>query len=75
MPRKAAVLSGAIAATRGSSHAYVVFAEAAAASKALAHNMREVGSPAGSSALAVGSSFAEPMLCLIQCCSHAMKVK
>ena len=43
MPRKAAVLSGAIAAARGSSHAYVVFADAGAASKALAHNMQEVG--------------------------------
>ena len=54
MPRKAAVLSGAIAATRGSSHAYVVFANAASAAKALAHNMREV-SPAARSAV--------PLLC------------
>ena len=45
MPRKAAVLSGAIAAARGTSHAYVVFASAASAAKALAHNMREVRSP------------------------------
>jgi hypothetical protein len=42
LPRKAAVLSGAIAAARGSSHAYVVFSDAASAAKALAHNMREV---------------------------------
>lgn len=42
MPRKAAVLSGAIAADRGTSHAYVVFSDVASATAALAHNMQEV---------------------------------
>ena len=42
MPRKAAVLSGAIAADRGTSHAYVVFSDVAAASAALALNMTVV---------------------------------
>lgn len=45
MPRKAAVLSGAIAADRGTSHAYVVFSDVAAATAALAHNMQEVRGP------------------------------
>lgn len=42
MPRKAAVLSGAIAADRGTSHAYVVFSDVAAASAALVLNMTVV---------------------------------
>jgi len=42
MPRRAAILTGNVAADRGTAHAYVVFADAAAAAAALALNMTEV---------------------------------
>ena len=43
MKRKSALLAGAVDASRGSGHAYVVFAEAAHVAKALVLNMTEVG--------------------------------
>lgn len=43
MPRRSAVRAGEIDQARGSGHAYVVFAGAAAVDKALALNMTEVG--------------------------------
>ena len=43
MKRKSALLAGAVDASRGSGHAYVVFAEAAHVTKALELNMTEVG--------------------------------
>ena len=42
MPRRAAILTGNVASERGTAHAYVVFADAASAKAALAHNMAEV---------------------------------
>ena len=44
MPRRAAVLSKAIAADRGTAHAYVVFQDAASVAAALALNMTQVRS-------------------------------
>lgn len=42
MPRKAAVLSGAVDAEKGAAHAYVVMRDAAGLSAALAANMSQV---------------------------------
>lgn len=42
MPRRAAILTGNVASDRGTANAYVVFADAASAKAALAHNMAEV---------------------------------
>ena len=42
MPRRAAILTGNVASDRGTANAYVVFANAASAKAALAHNMAEV---------------------------------
>jgi hypothetical protein len=45
MPRRSAVLSGAVAEDRGSANGYVVFAQPGSVAPALQANMSEVGGP------------------------------
>ena len=42
MPRRAAILGKQVSEDRGTSHAYLVYKQAASVNAALAHNMKEV---------------------------------